>query len=274
MCDPDFREYRGSGEQNASSPPATGQATVLKSSLGSEEKFMCMEGHQFLLQTARAWTVGPHKSTLVRLLLDGGSQRTFIHRKLSERLQLNVLGEEELKIYAFGDKSAITRTKARLVELWLQSQYDGKRARVEALEVPCICADIMAAPLNHLYVDDLVTGVDTLEQGKVLCQESSDILSQAGMRLHKWMSNDHDLVNFIEDGNVAKRNANAELPAATKSRQQEIRIASLSQNFRPLWVYRSYNTVRKDNVPKVVGVGSGLGRPLARIDASGVEVLV
>ncbi|KAL3200248.1 hypothetical protein MRX96_043543 [Rhipicephalus microplus] len=246
MCDPDFREYRGSGEQNASSPPATGQATVLKSSLGSEEKFMCMEGHQFLLQTARAWTVGPHKSTLVRLLLDGGSQRTFIHRKLSERLQLNVLGEEELKIYAFGDKSAITRTKARLVELWLQSQYDGKRARVEALEVPCICADIMAAPLksvllelskfglpvadvaqeqyaetanilrSHLYVDDLVTGVDTLEQGKVLCQESSDILSQAGMRLHKWMSNDHDLVNFIEDGNVAKRNANAELPAATK----------------------------------------------------------
>ncbi|KAL3246176.1 hypothetical protein MRX96_057910 [Rhipicephalus microplus] len=69
---------------------------------------------------------------------------------------------------------------------------------------------------SHLYVDDLVTGVDTLEQGKVLCQESSDILSQAGMRLHKWMSNDHDLVNFIEDGNVAKRNANAELPAATK----------------------------------------------------------
>ncbi|KAL3214593.1 hypothetical protein MRX96_034819 [Rhipicephalus microplus] len=127
---------------------------------------------------------------------------------------------------------------------------------------------------SHLYVDDLVTGVDTLDQGKVLCQESSDILSQAGMRLHKWMSNDHDLVNFIEDGNVAKRNANAELPAATKSRQQEIRIASLSQNFRPLWVYRSYNTVRKDNVPKVVGVGSGLGRPLARIDASGVEVLV
>ncbi|KAL3206862.1 hypothetical protein MRX96_052748, partial [Rhipicephalus microplus] len=71
---------------------------------------------------------------------------------------------------------------------------------------------------SHLYVDDLVTGVDILEQGKVLCQESSDILSQAGMRLHKWMSNDHDLVNFIEDGNVAKRNANAELPAATKDK--------------------------------------------------------
>ncbi|XP_037529398.1 uncharacterized protein LOC119406739 [Rhipicephalus sanguineus] len=36
------------------------------------------------------------------------------------------------------------------------------------------------------------------------------------MRLHKWMSNDHDLVNFIEDGNVTRSNANAEPPAATK----------------------------------------------------------
>ncbi|XP_075535171.1 uncharacterized protein LOC142570707 [Dermacentor variabilis] len=38
---------------------------------------------------------------------------------------------------------------------------------------------------THLYVDDLVTGVDSLDKGKVLCQESKDILSQAGMRLHK-----------------------------------------------------------------------------------------
>ncbi|XP_075743772.1 uncharacterized protein LOC142802692 [Rhipicephalus microplus] len=183
MCDPDFREYRGSGEQNASSPPATGQATVLKSSLGSEEKFMCMEGHRFLLQTARAWTVGPHKSTLVRLLLDGGSQRTFIHRKLSERLQLNVLGEEELKIYAFGDKSAITRTKARLVELWLQSQYDGKRARVEALEVPCICADIMAAPLKSVLLELSKFGLPVADVAQGDGSENIDLLIGAD---HYW----------------------------------------------------------------------------------------
>ncbi|KAL3205482.1 hypothetical protein MRX96_040775 [Rhipicephalus microplus] len=183
ICDPDFREYRGSGEQNASSPPATGQATVLKSSLGSEEKFMCMEGHQFLLQTARAWTVGPLKSTLVRLLLDGGSQRTFIHRKLSERLQLNVLGEEELKIYAFGDKSAITRTKARLVELWLQSQYDGKRARVEALEVPCICADIMAAPLKSVLLELSKFGLPVADVAQGDGSENIDLLIGAD---HYW----------------------------------------------------------------------------------------
>lgn len=69
---------------------------------------------------------------------------------------------------------------------------------------------------KHLYVDDLVTGVDSLEQGKRLCQESSDILSQAGMRLRKWMPNDYDLINFTEDENLAKRNANAGLHAATK----------------------------------------------------------
>ncbi|KAL3229307.1 hypothetical protein MRX96_023623 [Rhipicephalus microplus] len=25
------------------------------------------------------------------------------------------------------------------------------------------------------------------------------------MRLYKWMSNDHDLINFLEDGNLAKQ---------------------------------------------------------------------
>ncbi|XP_050024017.2 uncharacterized protein [Dermacentor andersoni] len=69
---------------------------------------------------------------------------------------------------------------------------------------------------KHHYVDNLVTGVDSLDKGKVLCQESNDILSQAGMRLHKWMSNDRDLVNFLENGNVERRNADAEHAAATK----------------------------------------------------------
>ncbi|KAL3209629.1 hypothetical protein MRX96_050163 [Rhipicephalus microplus] len=154
---------------------------------------------------------------------------------------------------------------------------------------------------SHLYVDDLVTGVDTLEQGKVLCQESSDILSQAGMRLHKWMSNDHDLVNFIEDGNVAKRNANAELPAATKvlgvgwnahTDNFEYNLTSLleflttradskrfvlqvsARIFDPFGFIAPTTLYVKTMFQRLWELGSGLGRPLARIDASGVEVLV
>ncbi|KAH7978745.1 hypothetical protein HPB49_006599 [Dermacentor silvarum] len=80
-------------------------------------------------------------------------QRTFIHRDLSEKLQLKVLGEEELKIFAFGDQSAITRTKTRRVELSLRSQYDDQGVRVKALEVPCICADIMATPSNSVLLE-------------------------------------------------------------------------------------------------------------------------
>ncbi|XP_050043628.1 uncharacterized protein [Dermacentor andersoni] len=152
MCDPDFRRHRNTDERDASSSPVIEQATVLKSSLGTGDDLMCNGEQQFLLQTARAWTEGPHERTLVRLLLDGGSQRTFIHRKLSEKLQLKVLGEEELKIFAFGETSATTRTKTRRVELWLRSQYDGKGVRVEALEVPCICVDIMAAPSNSVLL--------------------------------------------------------------------------------------------------------------------------
>ncbi|XP_075542185.1 uncharacterized protein LOC142576096 [Dermacentor variabilis] len=152
MCDPDFRRRRNTDERDASSSPVIEQATVLKSSLGTGDDLMCTGEQQFLLQTARAWTEGSHERTLVRILLDGGSQRTFIHRNLSEKLQLKVLGEEELKIFAFVEKSAMTRTKTRRVELWLRSQYYEKGVRVEALEVPCICADILAAASNSVLL--------------------------------------------------------------------------------------------------------------------------
>ncbi|KAG0443974.1 hypothetical protein HPB47_014325 [Ixodes persulcatus] len=41
-----------------------------------------------LLQTAKAWATGTTDSALVRVLLDTGSQRTFIKREVSERLRL------------------------------------------------------------------------------------------------------------------------------------------------------------------------------------------
>ncbi|XP_072143061.1 uncharacterized protein [Dermacentor andersoni] len=152
ICDPDFRRHCNIDEGEASSSPVSEQAMVLKSSLGTGGNLMCTREQQFLLQTARACTEGQQERALVRLFLDGGSQRTFINRNLSEKLKLKVLWEEELKIFAFGDQSAIPRTITRRVELWLRSQYDGKGVRLEALEVPCICADIMATPSNSVLL--------------------------------------------------------------------------------------------------------------------------
>lgn len=75
---------------------------------------------------------------LVRLLFDSGSQRN-----VSEKLQIKVLGEKELEIFTFGDNTAEENTKWRRVEFLVRNQHNRQEVRVEALEVPCICADLI-----------------------------------------------------------------------------------------------------------------------------------
>ncbi|KAH7978457.1 hypothetical protein HPB49_005544 [Dermacentor silvarum] len=97
-----------------------------------------------LLQTARAYAEGQHKSALVRMLLDGGSQRTFIRQEVSRRLNLRVTGEEKLAIYAFGSEKP-SEKRCHRVECWLRN-WRNARIRIEALEVPAICGDLLQPP--------------------------------------------------------------------------------------------------------------------------------
>lgn len=46
---------------------------------------------------------------------------------------------------------------------------------------------------NDVYVDDLVTGADTLEDAMRICKEAECILQMAGMNPRKWKSNDPNL---------------------------------------------------------------------------------
>lgn len=62
---------------------------MLQSSLGMGDCDARKKKTPVLLQTARAWAEGLQKHALVRLLLDGGSQRN-----VSENVQIRVLGEE------------------------------------------------------------------------------------------------------------------------------------------------------------------------------------
>lgn len=49
-----------------------------------------------LLQTVKAWTEGPAGRKIVRCLLDGGSQRSFIHQGVVKALRLPVVRQETL----------------------------------------------------------------------------------------------------------------------------------------------------------------------------------
>lgn len=50
---------------------------------------------------------------------------------------------------------------------------------------------------QDFYMDDLITGVDSVEDGQILCKEINQLLTSAGFRLRKWASNSADLLKHI-----------------------------------------------------------------------------
>ncbi|XP_077545161.1 uncharacterized protein LOC144158266 [Haemaphysalis longicornis] len=91
------------------------------------------------LQTCRAWATGPNGQLLVRVLLDTGSQRTFIRRDVSRALGYSVEGVEDLKLVTFGKSHHAAAEKYPRVSVTVASQNNGKQVVIDALEVPSIC---------------------------------------------------------------------------------------------------------------------------------------
>ncbi|KAL1472155.1 hypothetical protein MTO96_039502 [Rhipicephalus appendiculatus] len=122
MCDPSWRqpentaaELHSSAEQKSRNVPTV------------------------LLQTAQVWAEGRGRA-LTRLLFDGGSQRSFVTKKLSHELQLEVIGEEDITIYPFGGSGNIIKEKRRRVKIWLRSQ------RLTTLPDSCSAAEVAQKP--------------------------------------------------------------------------------------------------------------------------------
>ena len=52
---------------------------------------------------------------------------------------------------------------------------------------------------DRLYVDDLITGTSTVEQGVELYQRAKGIMKEAGLNLRKWNSNSSALLTKIAE---------------------------------------------------------------------------
>ncbi|XP_064488324.1 uncharacterized protein LOC135400416 [Ornithodoros turicata] len=76
---------------------------------------------------------------MVRLLLDTGSQRTFIRSDLSHKLHLPCEEQEDLTVLTFGNTSRPRRYHCRRVKLTLISRFTSNAVTLEALEVPEVC---------------------------------------------------------------------------------------------------------------------------------------
>ncbi|XP_070389699.1 uncharacterized protein [Dermacentor albipictus] len=161
---------------NLNRPPATGKSeektvlteTIVQSSLQVEGT---KKRTRVLLQTAQAWVQGREKRAMVRLMIDGGSQRTFVKKEVSQTMGLRVMGEETLKIMTFGSDKPPSGMKCRRVELWLRSRHKERKIRVEALEIPEICCDIVPAPeastVNYLEEQGLKLADSTQEGAEI-----------------------------------------------------------------------------------------------------------
>ena len=114
---------------------------------------------QNLLQTARALASNsntPHEIENVRVLFNSGSSRMYITSELNEKLQLPVLGREQLLIKTFGSDYE-ELTFCEIEKLSLKSLHDNVNLSLSTYAVPVICSPIYNQPVefavqsyNHL----------------------------------------------------------------------------------------------------------------------------
>ncbi|XP_046862618.1 uncharacterized protein LOC124456128 [Xenia sp. Carnegie-2017] len=113
---------------------------------GSPKNSCEKAGCNVALQTAQAKLVGS-KSGRVRVLLDSGSQRSFVTERTAKALGCKVVREENLRIGTFG-KRALENELRRVVRLDLSSLSGGEVVSIEAYVVP----EISVISNQHLEV--------------------------------------------------------------------------------------------------------------------------
>lgn len=124
------------GERSEVQPHTVTEDAVVSSVIPHSVKMKTDGQNTVLLQTAKAWVGGPSGRKIARCLLDGGSQRSFIHENLLKSLKLPVIRQETLTLHTFGF-SVPTRSQRNTVKVILENVWDSQqRIEIEAVETP------------------------------------------------------------------------------------------------------------------------------------------
>ena len=86
------------------------------------------------------------RSEETRILMDTGSQRTYITKELAENSQLKTRETQEYSVYSFGNKKPKKITTS-LVELMIKTQ-NGDDILIKASIVPQITGSVQRIPIN------------------------------------------------------------------------------------------------------------------------------
>ena len=133
----------------------------MNTSLASVGERSSNKGTAVLLQTSRTKLSSPINAEVsadVQLLLDVGSQKSYITHKLSENLALPILRKEKILIKTFGDERA-KLTTCNVVQLCVECA-DGLNVYIDAYVVPLICSPVTNqciefARKNYPHLTDL-----------------------------------------------------------------------------------------------------------------------
>ncbi|XP_052788666.1 uncharacterized protein LOC128223425 [Mya arenaria] len=140
-----------------------------------EENVLVSSGEMVLMQTAKTEVKGAKsdRHRVVRMLLDSGSQRSYVSEALARKLNLKQEGKEEINVMTFGsDKSKVVKTKISTMELKLKT---GDYMTISVNIVPVISGNIQRQPMkglsenaNHLLKS--VDLADDIAEDSELCQ--------------------------------------------------------------------------------------------------------
>ncbi|GFS93267.1 DUF1758 domain-containing protein [Nephila pilipes] len=121
-----------------------------------------------ILQTCNVLASSENKTLNIRILLDSGSERTFILREVAEALNLEPIRKERLLLYSFGKKNP-EPSDFDLVQLQLKNPYNPNDGiPIEAL----ITQHISGASLDSRFVVNKikmlaeVNGLEPADSGK------------------------------------------------------------------------------------------------------------
>lgn len=111
-------------------------------------------------------------TTLVRVLLDSGSQRTYITQQLKERLNLKTESTEQKSIKAFGQATNHMQT-VEVVKLCLTNPATKERLVITADVVPLICSplcnqEVKFAKEHFTHLRDLTLSENLCTDGETL----------------------------------------------------------------------------------------------------------
>ncbi|KAH8024294.1 hypothetical protein HPB51_022413 [Rhipicephalus microplus] len=77
----------------------------------------------------------------------------------------------------------------------------------------CKDKELASTLKKAFYVDDLLVGAETFHEGRRIYEQSKEIMKDAGMKLRKWKTNDHQLQNIFDNQEEQVEGASGEAAA-------------------------------------------------------------